>query len=39
MQKIAKNVVLLGLILLVAMLAAGYYAITGAANAAGENQP
>ncbi len=39
MQKITKNVVLLGLILLVVMLAAGYYAMTGAANAAGENLP
>ena len=39
MQKITKNVVLLGLILLLIMLAAGYYAITDAASAAGENLP
>ena len=39
MQKITKYAVLLGLILLVVMLAAGYYAMTGAANAAGENLP
>ena len=39
MQKITRNVVLLGLILLVLMLAAGYYAMTGTANAAGENPP
>jgi hypothetical protein len=38
MQKITKNSVLLGLILLVALLAAGYYMMTGIANAAGEKR-
>jgi hypothetical protein len=39
MQKITKNFVLLGLILLVAVLTVGYYTMTGTANAADESQP
>jgi len=39
MLKINKKVVLSGLVLLVVMLAAGYYAMTATANAADENLP
>jgi hypothetical protein len=38
-QKNTRNVVFLGLVLSVAMLAAGYYAMAGAANAADKNPP
>jgi hypothetical protein len=39
MQKVRKNFVFLGLILLVAVLAAGFYTMIGAANAADKNRP
>jgi hypothetical protein len=39
MQKITKNILVLGLTAIAVILAAGYYMITGAANAAGENLP